>query len=150
MKKLFLCFRISCIALTAAFASPAYGNPETRPEASTDYLVNTSTSASGWTTVTITPLKVECERVLRSVTMDVYALGGTGRHRHDPARLTCDEREGHFSVQMDMARSGAVNNAVARYLSAVDVPARSGQTAQGPGDGHKDHQHVVYIFHDLE
>lgn len=154
MKILYSRLYAGCIALVLASASPALGGADTRPGMSANYIVTSSTSASGWTTVTLIPLRVECERIFRSVTMNVYSLGGTGPHRHEPARVTCDEREGHSSVRVDTdvgaIGDGANDDAVERHRSAIYVSASNDQTTHGPEDGHKDHQHVVHLFHDLE
>lgn len=142
-------FTAGCVVLVWAFAFPALGNSNA-PAASPEYMVMNTTSASGWATVTMVPLRVECERILRSVKMNVYALGGTGAHSHEPATVSCDERAGHFSVRIDMEADGGVRHGEASPRSMISVQAGNSQESHGPGDGHNDHQHVLYIVHDLE
>lgn len=154
MKILYFRLYVGCIALLWASASPAFGNSDPRPGDMAEYVVTNTTSASGWATVTLIPVRVECERILRSVTMEVYALGGTSAHRHDPASVSCNEDEGHFSVRVKMdaiaAGGGSARDAPTQGRSTILVPVRDGQASHGPGDGHDDHQHTLYIIHDLE
>lgn len=117
--------------------------------------VDTFPASAQQTWFLFNPANFDCDRALRSVSVQVYSLNGASPHKHPTARISCGYRSERLAIHVrvlrnpDLIKTGRPVSLSGNAMSTtmpVDLPNQT----FGTGDLRFLHQHVFLINYHME